>query len=163
MNTLEALKMLDHYYGTYSRLEYTMESKQRIYEIAESVLAGKADGEIVSMDALHTTLYYSKDEPQPKLGQYFDYDHEIDDVRVLGFQLFGDQDDMLVLELFSPKIEKLKAAINDYAKPLEKFTVYRPHITIVKNFSGKLPSMARVFEDMDNLETTKLITTPVKG
>lgn len=154
MNTLEKIKLLNHYYGTFSRVCYDKSDSNKLYKWAKS----NVSGDLVKPEDYHTTIYYSKIEGEPEIGRWFNYPLEVD-VDFVRLALYGDNMDVLVLEVYSEAIDQVKKDFNDQTKPLEKFPCYSPHITLAYNFTGNIEEYKDLLPDF-KIKATEVKTTP---
>lgn len=68
----------------------------------------------------------------------------IDDIEVKGLELFGPENDFLVLEIDSPSLQRnwklVTESLNSSGiQTLDKYPSYRPHITLMEAYKAELP------------------------
>lgn len=132
---MEKLKLINHYYGTYMQFKYTIESTNRLYHSIEDLKLVDPDARWKSKEDYHTTFLYTR-EPHPNLKFH---QREIKfKVEPVELSLFGDNMDILVLEVFNDDLIKYHEELIRENKILEDYPQYRPHITLAKNFTASL-------------------------
>jgi hypothetical protein len=75
----------------------------------------------------HTTVWYTTNEV---VINNKTYNINIDDVKPLGFELFGDNRDILVLEIDSEQIRSIRSQLGTEYSLQDQWPDYRPHITL---------------------------------
>lgn len=117
----------EHYPGVYMALKLSDYSDRALKEFQE------LDGEL---ENLHCTLIYSD---KPFIGKIEVKEYSII-VKPKKFSLFGENNDILVLEVESRELmNRNRELIQQYG--FIQDWAYSPHITLVANFSGDVESL----------------------
>jgi len=128
----EELKRSPHPGGTYSAIIPSRESQDKLYSYMASLgISGLEDS-----DEYHCTLIYSKN-PCPEI-QKADFGLPCEAIPK-GFALFGEDKDILVLEIYCPNATRLSDTFMDKYGATSDFPEYKAHITVAKEYTGELP------------------------
>ena len=128
MDLLEIIKRVDeaqgnilYKNGVYIATKLSKESEYKIKEYQEKYLS-----QYDCNNELHCTLIYSK-KPLNKdvLTKEYKYKGIFKD-----FQLFGPENDTLVIELNSPEMTKRNNELKDEYGFISDFSDYKPHVTL---------------------------------
>ncbi len=118
--------------GTYCSILPSNESKEALLNFC----AGLGIDNLVDADEYHCSIICS-DEPCPDVAKAeFGLPFE---AIMKGFQVFGEESKVLVIELLCPDAKTLHDNFIEKFGATHKFPEYVPHITIAKDFTGELP------------------------
>lgn len=67
---------------------------------------------------------------------------EIDDIMPMGFALFGEEENILVLEIQSERLQSLRDMFGENYDLEDEWPDYRPHISLSYRYQGELPDVA---------------------
>lgn len=131
MNFRDFLGLADeeHYPGVYMALKLSKNSERELKEFCE-ILDENLD------EDLHCTLIYSD---KPFIGKIEVRDYSII-VKPKKFSLFGENNDILVLEVESSELMNRNRELMQRYGFIQDWE-YNPHITLVTNFSGDIESL----------------------
>lgn len=107
----------------------------------------------------HTTVWFTTSEHSlPNSTSTIN----IDDIEPVGFELFGEDENILVLEIKSEKLEEVRKEFGDKYHMQDQWPAYRPHITLSYSFTGPLPEIEfpncdEVIADTLNIKTQTVI------
>lgn len=125
--------------GTYSSLVLSASTQEQLY----SFCAGLEIPNLVEPGEYHCTLIYSK-HPCPAVS---DEDFALPcEAMAKGYQIFGQDEKVLVLELYCPNATRLHQLFREKYGAAHDYPSYVPHITIAHNFTGELPVEIPEFE-----------------
>lgn len=121
--------------GSYVGLKFDDEAKNKILTIAKEL--GIED---ISPEDLHVTLVYTYDymdgfKPEGKLSEPIEFSP-------VGFDLFGDENDCLVLKLASDTAHDRHQALVKTYGVTPTYSDYKPHVTLSYNWRGEIPKNA---------------------
>lgn len=88
-----------------------------------------------SLFDFHTTMWYTQSEHRIKNMKMPCYIP----VKPVTFSLFGDTHSVLVIELVSDELQKIREKIGNHYGLVDTRPFYRPHITVSYLWEGKLP------------------------
>ena len=123
------LETQEHYPGVYMALKLSKKSERELKEFCE-ILDEDLD------ENLHCTLIYSD---KPFIGKIEVMDYSII-VKPKKFSLFGENNDILVLEVESRMLMNRNRELMQRYGFIQNWE-YNPHITLVTNFSGDIESL----------------------
>lgn len=71
--------------------------------------------------------------------------HDVSDVKVDKLALFGIRNDFLVMLINAPSLQRNWQLVNEILtsagiESMDKYPTYRPHITLMENYEGSLPT-----------------------
>ncbi len=121
---------LKHQAGTYSCVKPSADTVNRLQEYINQNLSGVVD--IQPAHELHCTVVYST-TPAP-LVEVLEPELPIQ-VTAKQFSLFGEENDVLVLEIESPELVQLFNQSSDLGATSD-WPNYKPHITLASNATG---------------------------
>lgn len=105
----------------------------------------------------HTTIFFTTTEHKLK-NSVVTLSTVIDDITPIKFSLFGDDDNVLVLEIESPKLRKIRNYFEEYGMQ-DTYPDYKPHITLSYKYNGavptELPDLTGVSGNIINIKTQK--------
>lgn len=122
------LETQEHYPGVYMALKLSKYSERELKEFCEQF--DELD------ENLHCTLIYSD---KPFIGKIEVKDYSII-VKPKKFSLFGENNDILVLEVESSELMNRNRELMQQYGFIQDWE-YNPHITLVTNFSGEIESL----------------------
>lgn len=105
----------------------------------------------------HSTVWFTMGEHVLANGTK---EIEVDDITPLHYSLFGENKNILVLEIESPKLKAINKAYGDKYNMESSFPDYKPHITLSYSFNGDipdvpLPDLTDVAADQLNIKAQK--------
>lgn len=127
----------------YIEVQYTVESQDylRNYCVENGFdLTVSFSGEVQPIQAydFHTTVWFTSNKASVSNGTQ---EVQISDIVPKGFALFGEDKNILVLEIESPDLSTIRTTIGDTYKLQDAWPDYRPHITLSYSYSGDLPDV----------------------
>ena len=140
----------------YIEVQYSDQSQEYLRDYcAEHAfdLTVKFDGDVQSANAFdfHSTVWYTTNTVLVKNSQQ---SVDITDIVPTGFALFGEDANILVLEITSVSLSDIRESLGDEYQLQDQWPDYKPHITLCYSFAGDLPTVA--LPDGDQLTGTKL-------
>jgi 2'-5' RNA ligase len=127
----------------YIAISFDADTRQRLSEICDLIGETSIMEEISFVDSneFHTTLMYSPTTP------VLDIIPELVGKTIVAhnprFQLFGPENDVLVIQFESPELDILNQKYKDMGEiPSELSAEYKPHITLAKDVVGlEMPTL----------------------
>ncbi len=133
---------LDHKFGTYFALQPSGTTRNILQVIAQEY---DINGSTKPLE-YHTTVIYSK-KPCPEMRKH---DPQLPIWGTAsGFELFGDDKNVLVVRINSVQLQKLYDDLQIYG-PTSDYPEYKPHITLSYNWKGDCPRLKETFSIMYN-------------
>ena len=128
-------------YGIYVSVTPDEESEKQIKKIAKKL-------KIKDYDNYHVTLAHSKVGDTSSIPYSFDYSAEC-----VEFDLFGENEDTLVIRLKSEDLETRHANLRNKGY-IYDFNEYRPHVTICENWDKELPDSSILYNKEEPITLT---------
>jgi hypothetical protein len=127
----------------YIEVQYTEESQDYLRKYCVdngfdlSVSFSGVDQPIQAYD-FHTTVWYTSNKASVANGTQ---EVQISDITPKGFALFGEDENILVLEIESPDLSTIRTTMGTQYELEDEWPEYRPHITMSYTYSGELPDI----------------------
>jgi len=134
--------------GTYSSLIPSVESREELY----AFLAGLDIPNLEDPDEYHCTLIYSKKECPDVVKEDFALPSR---AIATEYKILGTDTKVLVLEIYCPNAVRLHELFMRKYGATHDYDEYIPHITIAKDFKGKMPTEIPELEIIFNGQTVE--------
>jgi len=126
----------------YARVEYTTDSAKylRRYCLTNGIdIKTNFDGTPIESDSFvfHTTIFYTSNRIKKSIPPYLALRPV--PVKPIGFDVFGENKNCLVLKLESAPLHKMYEYFADEYGMKSDYPVYKPHITLSYAYDGRPP------------------------
>jgi 2'-5' RNA ligase len=122
-----------HQGGTYSSLIPSTEVREQLI----AFLTDLGIDNVTPVRDMHCTLIYSRTDCSD-IGSE-DFTLPCSGI-ARGYQVFGEDEKVLVLELYCPNATRLHELFKEKYGATHDYDSYIPHITVASNFQGKIPA-----------------------